>query len=92
MILFEDDEEAYRQWVETHPSGFVVNSYRNPTADYLVLHRATCKSISSEKISNYTTTGYIKTCSDDLRELRQWAAILQGQLKETHHCLVGVPQ
>ena len=87
MIQFKDDEEGYRRWLAGHPNGFAVNSHRNPGPDYLVLHRATCGMMSSEKITNYTTTDYIKTCSDEMTELRQWAQGLRGQLRESHHCL-----
>ena len=87
-IRFIDNDEDYLQWVKTHFNGYVVNSYRNPTPSYLILHCATCGSISSEKIRNYTTTSYIKTCSEDRAELEDWARnTVDGQLSECSICL-----
>ena len=87
MLQFVDDEGGYLQWLDDHPEGFVANSDRVPTAEYLVLHRSSCYSISRHPFGNYTTTSYIKTCSDDVTELRQWAQGLRGQLQESHYCL-----
>jgi hypothetical protein len=46
LVTFVDDDPGYIQWVRDHPDGFVLNSYRRPTANYLVLHRARCYSIN----------------------------------------------
>ena len=90
MIQFVDDEDGYLRWLDDHPEGFVVNSDRVPTAKYLVLHHSGCYSISRisrHPFGNYTTTSYIKTCSDDVTELRRWAQGLRGQLRESCYCL-----
>ncbi len=73
MEIFEDDEEEYLQWVETNPDGFVLNCERRPSARYLMLHRALCGTICTEKRINYTSTGYIKICALDKQELAAWA-------------------
>lgn len=73
LVRFIDDDHGYRQWVEQHSNGFVVNSHRNPKLHYLILRCASCGLISSDKIHNYTTTAYIKTCSEDRAELENWA-------------------
>jgi hypothetical protein len=43
---FVDDEDGYLAWLAGHPTGFVVNCYRNPTPSYVILHRADCSSFS----------------------------------------------
>lgn len=70
---FIDDDPGYLRWLGEHPAGLVVNSERVPSPAYLKLHRASCKFINSPNRSNWTTTGYIKTCSDDLEPLKEWA-------------------
>ena len=87
MIQFRNDEAGYRTWLVRHPFGFVVNSRREPGPDYLVLHRAACGSISSENRRNYTTTNYIKTCSESVEELQRWAASLSGRLRGCSLCV-----
>lgn len=73
MKQFVDDDEGYLDWLSMHPSGFVVNSERSPRPEYLVLHRATCGQISSERRANYTSSEYVKFCSDEMDELEVWA-------------------
>ena len=36
---FIDDDDGYLRWVTTHNDGFIVNTYRRPSAAYLRLHR-----------------------------------------------------
>lgn len=69
-----DDEQGYRSWLRQHPTGLVVNADREPRPAYLVLHRATCTTISqlTGKGTNFTTA-YSKTCSEDPERLRLWA-------------------
>lgn len=74
MQLFKDDDTAYVEWLEANPHGFVLNSYRRPNSDYLILHRATCKSVSrtAEPPVRWTSGGYIKVCAKDVSEVEAW--------------------
>jgi hypothetical protein len=72
-VQFVDDDENYIHWLAGHPRGYVVNSNRTPVSSYLVLHRASCKHINTPERTNWTTTGYIKTCSTDVPALSEWA-------------------
>ncbi|PKO21830.1 MAG: hypothetical protein CVU38_12630 [Chloroflexi bacterium HGW-Chloroflexi-1] len=85
MELFEDDDEGYLQWVETNPEGFVLNSERHPSARYLLLHRAICGTICTRKRTNYTTTGYIKVCASNKKELEAWAMPETGGRFTAYH-------
>jgi hypothetical protein len=88
---FVDDDEGYLGWLDANPNGSVVNSDRTPKPNYLVLHRATCKFINSPNRSNWTTTGFIKTCSLDPSALSQWALEeVGGELKPCGVCKPGV--
>jgi len=65
---FIDDDDSYVRWLDGHPEGFVLNAERNPTPDYLVLHRASCSTISRLQpgATRWTTGDYIKLCGIEL--------------------------
>jgi hypothetical protein len=37
---FVDDDSGYLRWLTGHPTAFVLNTTRTPSAAYLMLHRA----------------------------------------------------
>src|SRR3954447_22738244 len=87
MTRFVDDDRGYLAWVAAHPDGYVVNCGRTPTPSYLILHRASCKMISTSTRSNWTSGDYIKFCSEDLDELRRWASgEVGGDLRPCQIC------
>ena len=51
MIEFKNDEDGYFAWLTAHPTGFVLNVRANADPDYVVLHRASCGTISSDKLT-----------------------------------------
>jgi hypothetical protein len=63
MRTFIDDDNGYLDWAQTNLSGFVLNCHRSPNANYLVLHKAVCKTITTPLRANWTTNDYIKICS-----------------------------
>jgi hypothetical protein len=69
---FKDRDQDFLDWKEVHPTGFVVNTYRNPQASYLVLHRADCGHFKSPTKLNWTKD-YIKICAIEQEELLRWA-------------------
>ena len=75
MILFDHDEVGYLAWLDAHPAGFVLNVRKRHDPRYVVLHRATCGSISSTKMEHgaYTERGYRKWCGDSVESLREAA-------------------
>ena len=91
MIVFRNDDAAYRAWLSANPEGFVVNTEKVPTARYLKLHRPVCPHIKAWADRNPTSTGYIKACSRDLDELEGWAraATEGGRLDPCPTCLPG---
>lgn len=80
MQTFVDDDEGYLAWLEANPTGFVVNTTRTPTNAYLVLHRASCGYIRSSEKTNWTTTNFIKVCSEQVADLEEWAKATSGGL------------
>jgi hypothetical protein len=87
LTQFVNDDDGYLRWLAQNPDGFVVNSNRVPVSSYLILHRASCKWINTSTQTNWTTTGYIKTCSYDLTALTEWTAPeVGGSLKPCKSC------
>lgn len=80
MIEFLDDDEGYLSWIAKNPDGLVLNVRRMADPDYVVLHRASCRSISTDKHESgaYTARGYRKICADSVTEL-QLAAKREGR-------------
>ena len=84
---FVNDDDGYLRWLRENPHGLVVNSHRVPVTSYLMLHRASCSSINTPDRTNWTTTGYIKTCSTDVTALVEWALReVGGALKPCGMC------
>ena len=87
MENFINDDDGYIGWIRNNPNGYVVNSYRKPKREYLILHRADCGQISTPKRSNWTTRNYVKFCSLDRYELENWAETeLNGKLWSCRKC------
>lgn len=73
--IFDQDDEAYFQWMDAHPNGFVVNSGRTKESNYYVLHRSHCTHItrSDWRIPGaFTERTFIKVCSPDPKALANW--------------------
>ena len=89
VVTFVDDDAGYHAWLRAWPNGFVLNCDRQPSPDYLVLHRATCRFISHLGPNMATFTGdYIKVCSTDRTAVRQWAHANAGaEGTFCQHCL-----
>ena len=69
-------DQPYLQWLQDHPTGWVLNSRRQPDPTYRVLHRPRCYSIgrsaSNTHADPFTGRGYIKVCADDPAALLSW--------------------
>jgi hypothetical protein len=74
MQEFKDNDRGFRDWRDSHPAGFIVNAQRQPHADYLMLHRASCSHLRSPNEPRNWTKHYIKFCSTDVEELNSWAS------------------
>jgi len=84
---FVDDDGGYLRWLSANPAGFVVNAYRRPTPDYLVLHAATCRTIfGTPTRGRRWTADYLKACSPDRSDLERWAREVGGHLHPCGRC------
>ena len=86
MRQFRDAEAQYRRWIAENPEAFVLNTRRTPDPSYLILHRATCGSISTNAGDNYTTGSYMKVGALAAGELEGWADSIGGELRECGLC------
>lgn len=78
MIIIINDDDAYLRWIEENPDGYLINAARKPKANYIVLHKSSCGTMSSSERSNWTTTDLLKVCSNDIEELKEWALETTG--------------
>lgn len=98
---FDDRESEYLDWIARHPDGYVANADRaDVVPQYPMIHRASHRLMSSERIGGFTTGAYIKLCSIDLETLRR-ALHARFRRPATHcgHCMppsknttAGVPE
>jgi hypothetical protein len=76
---FRDDDDGYLRWLRGHYRGFVLNTYRTPSADYLILHDATCQTISGVPArGDAWTKDYIKICAMKTEALTTWSLTKTG--------------
>jgi hypothetical protein len=75
MLEFRDDDIGYLAWTAAHPDGFVLNVRGAPDTNYIVLHRASCKSISNsnQEPGAFTGRAYRKIVSTSLADLHRGA-------------------
>jgi hypothetical protein len=87
MERFVDDDAGYLRWVAQNPDGYVLNTYRQPAASYLKLHRATCGTINDRPArGDNWTVDYQKVCGDRA-ELELWARNqVDGELQPCPIC------
>ncbi len=75
--VFDADDRAYLDWVHDHPDGYVVNATRGLSFGSMVIHHATCTSISGDRsgmrAGAFTERQYVKICAVDLEGLSLWA-------------------
>ena len=87
MQRFVDDDGGYLDWVDHHLDGFVINTGRTPSAAYLMLHRASCGTITGRPARGATFTGeYAKVCGER-NELEDFARHLGGYAQPCGLCL-----
>ncbi|HWB14234.1 MAG TPA: hypothetical protein VG826_33715 [Pirellulales bacterium] len=88
MIVFLDEERAYLYWVTHHRAGYVLDCFRKPTKNRLMLHRATCPQIKMcrGKRTHWTTGRHAKACSLDADSLKAWA---MEQAQAEPECCAG---
>ena len=77
-IVFEVNDKAYNKWLKTNSSGFVITMHRNQNPSYMVLHRATCRLISTynemAQPGCFTERIYVKVCASSIIDAKVWVS------------------
>jgi hypothetical protein len=77
MKEFDGNDAQYQIWLRQHHEGFVLNRLRGKSDSYLVLHRATCPTISTynkmARPGGFTERKYIKVCATSIEPLKAYA-------------------
>lgn len=79
-MLFAQDDAGYLDWLRANPSGLVLNVRAHPDPGYVVLHRASCGTISRQQADPlaYTGNAYRKIVGLHADQLHA-AALAQGR-------------
>lgn len=86
LVEFIEDDKGYIAWLAERSHGFVLNCGRPPSPSYLMLHRATCRTINGAPGRKWTVS-YQKVCGDTLDEVLTWA----GQIGPPSGCGICKP-
>ena len=76
MLKVPATDREYADWVIAHPGGFVLNTRRSNDPSYMVLHAASCRTISPARYGiargALTEMEYKKVCVEQVDELQRW--------------------
>lgn len=80
QVQYFSDDFSYLIWLQNHSSGFVLNLRRRRDPNYVVLHRANCRTICRrpQAAGAYTERDYRKVAAQHLDALRE-AARAEGR-------------
>jgi hypothetical protein len=77
---YRDDDEGYRDWMEKHRDGYVINIQRSHNPSDARLHDAECWTLTDHFELDVSLTGpYAKICGTNLDEVKAWAADNVGE-------------
>ncbi|MCS3822660.1 HNH endonuclease [Salinibacter ruber] len=79
---FDRRDEPFFKWMGSHPSGYVLNTKRNPETTYAVFHRSGCRHLLSRAAGrppSDESTEHIKICAEETEPLVEW--ILENRSK-----------
>lgn len=75
-LVIEDNDKEYQKWLGGNSEGYILSLKQNRTIGYISLHRSTCYHISRYDKRHlegaFTERGYIKICSNKIRNLKKW--------------------
>jgi hypothetical protein len=89
FMIFRDDDGAFFDWLEENPEGYFINTERNPSPTFLVLHRSQCPHFKGGGDVHWTKNT-VKVCSDAQAALEEWAAnTVGGEVTLCRSCFGG---
>jgi hypothetical protein len=84
----QETNNAYSDWLLSHPNGFVLNVGKPITSAPVKLHKTGCGFIRSSRFEPFIGEFFYKVCSDDIDALRQWS---RQEGKESDDCKICKP-
>lgn len=94
LQIFHTHDVPYLAWLARHLNGYVLNTRRAFDPSYLVLHRATCRTIGRPNRAThpdpFTGNNYIKVCSTRVGDLLGWI-FRKGGGGFSRRCLICRP-
>ena len=91
VLDFPNDDDAYQDWIERHPDGYVINILRGYGPNGARLHRARCWAINRRR--GKWIGQYVKVCSTDLAGLDHWAVeTVSTPIARCGHCHPAGPR
>ncbi len=78
VFEFRNKDTEYLKWLAENPSGFVLNTRKTPDPNYMVLHKATCRTVCAypnmeDNPGGFTEKSYVKIFAPIVADLREWA-------------------
>lgn len=76
-IFDQGNDQAYFDWMEDNPNGFVLNMGRGEGNSFFMIHRSGCSHISPYSQYDdkaYTGKDWIKIVSNDVAEIEKYCA------------------
>lgn len=88
---YRDDDDGYRDWLKTHPGGYVINIQRSHSPIDGFLHNASCSALITQLDRDVSLTGpYVKVCGEALPTVEKWEAdYVDGSLEPCGICRGG---
>jgi hypothetical protein len=76
------EEPTYRRWIDAHPHGFVLNTRKIPSEEYLILHRTGSPCLAWQN----PLRAYSKLCGDRADIDHHVARIFRIDPRAIHGC------
>jgi 5-methylcytosine-specific restriction endonuclease McrA len=90
LITFRKQEAAYFEWLNAHPTGFVLNTRASLSPEYMMLHRGSCKFVTGylgkAGPGGFTERSYRKVCAETVAPIKVWVSSNGGHLSTCSHC------
>ncbi len=77
--MLPEDDHAYRSWIYSHPSGFVLNALKGQGGGEPILHRAMCDHIAPQAGQRWVIGECVKPCCTNRSTLEMWAHARYGR-------------
>ncbi len=76
VYFLPESDQRFHAWCAAHPNGYLLNVAKTFRSNYMVLHRAGCRSFPLGAADGaYTEHAYRKVCADSRAALSAWVRL-----------------